>query len=172
MTALLTFEYTSVHGALAAAYTSGSLAAEFGPEHVRVALRTEAHDWANGKRAYGERAHGERAHGERSYGEPLIIEAGLTDAVRDRFGTRLLGIVPDGDGPAWALTTSQVNLERQGAMLVRALSAVLQARPHRKPEVDPGIALEYPQWIADCPLRAANILVMEHFSDGGVPLAA
>lgn len=187
MTALLTFEYTSVYGALAAAYTSGALAAEFGPEHVRVALRTDAGDRsyseqshrnraysnrANGDRAYGDSAYGDSAYSDRAHGEPLIVEAGLTEAVRDRFGTRLLGIVPDGDGPAWALTTSQVNLERQGAMLVRALSAVLQARPHRKPEVDASIALEYPQWIADCPLRAANILVMEHFSDGGVPLAA
>jgi hypothetical protein len=36
MIRLLTFEYSSGYGALAAAYTSGTLAAEFGPEQVRA----------------------------------------------------------------------------------------------------------------------------------------
>lgn len=152
MTRLLTFEYSSCYGALAAAYTSGALAAEFGPEQVRVTLTVEAE--------------------ERGWREPLIAELSLPDAHRRRFDTRLLGIVPDGDGPAWALVTSHVNLEREAPLLVRALSAVLQARPHRRPLFDPSIRGSDEAWIADSPLRAANILVTEDFVAGAAPLAA
>ncbi|MCW2528163.1 MAG: hypothetical protein JWM76_3023 [Pseudonocardiales bacterium] len=152
MTGLLTFEYSSVHGALAAAYTSGALATEFGPEQVRVALCTDAT--------------------ERGWGEPLLAETTLTAAMRTRFDTRLLGVVSDGDGPAWALTTSHVNLDRRGPLLVRALSAVLQARPHRKPSLDLALSEDYPNWMADRPLRAAAILVAEDFAGGAIPLAA
>lgn len=152
MTALLTFEYCSVHGALAAAYCSGALAAEFGPEHVRVALRRDA--------------------AERSWGEPLIAESPLADALQTRPDTRLLGVVPDGEGPAWALTTTHVNLERQSALLVRALSAVLQARPHRRPMLASAEVADYAGWLAEAPLRAATILLMEDFVHGGIPLAA
>lgn len=150
MARLLTFEYSSVHGALAAAYTSGALAAEFGPEHVRVSLPAEAE--------------------ARGWPAPLLAELSLAEAHQFRYDTRLLGIVPDGDGPAWALVTSHINLERQPAMLVRALSAVLLARPHRRPLLDP--ASPDAAWVADGPLRAANIMVMEDFVSGSTNLAA
>lgn len=152
MTRLLTFEYSSVYGALAAAYTSGALAAEFGPEQVRVALTVGAE--------------------ERGWRAPLLAELSLAEAHRRRFDTRLLGIVPDGDGPAWALVTSHVTLEREAPLLVRALSAVLQARPHRRPLFDPSIRTSAEYWIADGPLRAASILVTEDFVAGAAPLAA
>jgi len=148
---LLTFEYSSVHGALAAAYTSGALAAEFGPEAVRVSLPAEAES--------------------RGWPAPLLAELSLPEAERLRYDTRLLGIVPDGDGPAWALVTSHVNLQRDPALLVRALSAVLLARPHRRPVLDPISSIQ--AWCADAPLRAANIMVSEDFSGvAGHPLAA
>jgi hypothetical protein len=148
----LTFEYASVHGALAAAYTSGALAAEFGPERVRVAWSVD--------------------DAERDFGEPLLAELTLDDAEKRRFDTRLLGIVADGDGPAWALVTCHINLERHSALLVRALSAVLQARPHRRPVLDPAANPDRVSWIADGPLRAANILVIDDFVAGAAPLAA
>src|ERR1700712_431490 len=131
MTRLLTFESSSVYGALAAAYTSGALAAEFGPEQVRVALTVEAE--------------------ERGWRPPLLAELPLAEAHRRRFDTRLLGIVPDGDGAARALVTSHVTLERDAPLLVRALSAVLQARPHRRPLIDPSIRSSAEYWIADGP---------------------
>jgi hypothetical protein len=49
----LTFEYSSVHGGVAAAYTCGALAAEFGPEHVRVALTPEAEARGWGRASVG-----------------------------------------------------------------------------------------------------------------------
>ena len=148
----LSFEYSSVHGGLAAAYASGALAAEFGPERVRVSLtdEVEARGWV----------------------DPLLAELTLNEAMMRRFDTRLLGIVPDGDGPAWALVTSHVNLERQSPLLVRALGAVLQARPHRRPVLDASIRAQYASWLSDVPLRAANILVIEDFIAGATPLAA
>jgi hypothetical protein len=156
MTRLLTFQCSSVHGSLAAAYTSGALAAEFGPEHVRIAFCTS-----------------DRAGHELV--EALLIEQDLADAMAAQTAqpeTRLLGIVPDGDGPAWALTTSAINLERQGPLLVRALCAVLQARPHRRPTLLTSVADEHPGWLADGPLRAASILLMEDFISDSVPFAA
>jgi hypothetical protein len=152
MTGLLTFEYSSVHGALAAAYTSGALAAEFGPEQVRVALPAEA-----------------EARGWRT---PLLAELTIAEAYRRRFDTRLLGMVSDGDGPAWALVTSHVTLERESPLLVRALCAVLLARPHRRPVLDATVRTTDAAWIAEEPLRAANILVIEDFVAGAAPLAA
>lgn len=156
MARLLTFEYSSVHGALAAAYTSGALAAEFGPERVRVSLPSEAE--------------------ARGWPAPLLAELSLSEAHQCRFDTRLLGIVPDGDGPAWALVTSHVNLERESALLVRALSAVLLARPHRRPRLDftapPAPGAVDPSWVADAPLRAASIMVTEDFVSGSASLAA
>jgi len=148
----LTFEYSSVHGGLAAAYASGALAAEFGPEQVRVTLSSEAET--------------------RGLDDPLIAEVPLADAHVRRFDTRLLGFVPDGDGPAWALLTSHVNLERRSPLLVRAMSAILQARPHRQPILGAGIEASNARWVADFPLRAASILVMEDFVVGATPLAA
>jgi hypothetical protein len=152
MTELLTFEYSSVYGALAAAYTSGALAAEFGPERVRVSLATDAE------------ARGDSA--------PLLAELPLGEAEHRRFDTRLLGVVPDGDGPAWALLTSHVSLERQSPLVVRALGAILQARPHRRPVLDPAVVSRYPTWLADVPLRAANILVIDDVLGATTPLAA
>jgi hypothetical protein len=152
VTHLLTFEYSSVHGALAAAYTGGALAAEFGPERVRVSLAAEAE--------------------ERGDVAPLLAELPVAEAEIRRLDTRLLGIVADGDGPAWALLTSHVNLDRQSPLLVRALSAVLQARPHRRPALDPAIVTQYGGWVAECPLRAAKILLIEDFVAGAAPLAA
>ncbi|MGX7681491.1 hypothetical protein ACSMXN_21615 [Jatrophihabitans sp. DSM 45814] len=148
----LTFEYSSVHGALAAAYTCGALAAEFGPEHVRVSLALDAE--------------------ERGDVVPLLAEIPMAHAERYRYDTRLLGVVHDGDGPAWALLTSHVNLARKSPLLVRALSAVLQARPHRCPVLDSSIQESYSSWAADFPLRAAHILVTEDFVVGSLPLAA
>lgn len=152
MTELLTFEYTSVHGALAAAYTTGALAAEFGPERVRVRLTLE-----------GE---------ERGDAAPLLAELPLPDAEMCRFDTRLLGVVPDGDGPVWALLTTHQGLATQSPLLVRALGAILQARPHRRPVLNPTLVTEHPHWIADAPLRAASIMVIEDFVAGSAPLAA
>ena len=152
MDRLLTFEYTSVHGALAAAYTSGALAAEFGPESVRVALPVEAE--------------------VRGWRTPLLAELTIAEAHRRRFDTRLLGVVSDGDGPAWALVTSHVTLERENPLVVRALCAVLLARPHRRPVFDPGVRTTDPGWIAEEPLRAANILCIEDFAHGSAALAA
>lgn len=152
MARLLTFEYSSVHGALAAAYTSGALAAEFGPEQVRVALPAEAEG--------------------RGWPAPLLAELSIAEAQRQRYDTRLLGVVPDGDGPAWALITSHVTLERDCALLVRALGAVLLARPHRRPVLDPTVRSDDSSWIAEEPLRAASILVIEDFVAGAAPLAA
>jgi hypothetical protein len=149
---VLSFEYSSVHGALAAAYTSGALAAEFGPERVRVTLSTEAE--------------------ERGDPMALLAELPLVEAHQRRCDTRLLGIVHDGDGPAWALVTTHVNLERNSALVVRALGAVLQARPHRRPVIDTIISETYGRWLAEVPLRAANILVIEDFVAGAAPLAA
>lgn len=146
----LNFEYSSVHGALAAAYTCGALAAEFGPELVRVSLAADAE--------------------ERGSAPPLLAELPLAEAEQYRLDTRLLGVVHDGDGPAWALLTSHVNLERNSPLLVRALSAVLQARPHRRPVLDADDS--YSSWAAAFPLRAANILVIEDFVAGAAPLAA
>ena len=150
MAGLLTFEYSSVHGALAAAYTSGALAAEFGAERVRVSLPAEAES--------------------RGWPAPLLAELPLADARRGRYDTRLLGLVPDGDGPAWALVTTHVALARSPELLVRALSAVLLARPHRRPVLDPGGSDA--TWCADGPLRAASIMVIEDFAGGGITLAA
>lgn len=148
----LTFEYSSVHGNLAAAYTCGALAAEFGPELIRVAFCTEA--------------------AERGWPQPLLAELSLPEARRRRVDTRLLGLVPDGDGPAWALITSHVALARQAPLLVRALSAVLQARPHRPPVLGSALDADEVSWAADEPLRAAGILIMEDFVPGAAPLAA
>jgi hypothetical protein len=148
MTGLLTFEYCSVHGALAAAYTSGALAAEFGPDRVRVTLP----DASAGRPV------------------PLLSELPLAEAATRRHDTRLLGLVPDGDGPAWALLTTPHTLERDQPLLVRALSAVLLARPHRRPLLGP--ADPDPAWLADGPLRAASIMVIEDFVSGGANLAA
>ena len=147
-----TFEYSSVHGNLAAAYTCGALAAEFGPELVRVAFCTEA--------------------AERGWPHPLLAELSLAEARLQRLDTRLLGLVPDGDGPAWALVTSHVTLARQAPLLVRALSAVLQARPHRPPILGSALAADELSWAAEEPLRAASILIMEDFVAGTAALAA
>ena len=152
VTQLLTFEYTSVHGALAAAYTTGALAAEFGPERVRVCLAPEAE--------------------ERGEAAPLLAELPMPEAEKRRFDTRLLGIVPDADGPAWALLTTHIGLAQHSPLLVRALGAILQARPHRRPVLDPHALSEWPAWLADQPLRAANIMVIEDFVSGAAPLAA
>jgi hypothetical protein len=152
MARLLSFEYSSVHGALAAAYTCGALAAEFGPEQVRVTLSSQAE--------------------LRGWQDPVLAELPLAEARRRRFDTRLLGLVPDGDGPAWALVTSHVKLERESPLVVRALSAVLQARPHRRPGFEPAIRAEAAGWIAEQPLRAASILVIEDFVAGAARLAA
>ena len=147
MTAL-TFEYSSVHGALAAAYTSGMLAAEFGPENVRVSLPVEAES--------------------RGWPAPLLAELDLAEAFHYRYDTRLLGVVPDGDGPAWALVSSHVTLARHPDLLARALSAVLLARPHRRPVLDGAD----PAWAAAEPLRAATIMVSEELVAGAARLAA
>jgi hypothetical protein len=152
MARLLTFEYSSVHGALAAAYASGALAAEFGPEQVRVAMPDEAE--------------------RRGWQTPLLTELGIGEAHRRRFDTRLLGIVPDGDGPAWALVTAHVTLERDAPLLARALCAVLLARPHRRPVLSAEIRDAEPSWIVEQPLRAASILVTEDFVADAAPLAA
>jgi hypothetical protein len=152
MAQLLIFEYSSVHGALAAAYTSGALAAEFGPEYVRVALTSDAE--------------------ERGWPDPLIAELPLDEAQLRRWDTRILGVVDDGDGPAWALLTSHVNLERYSALLARTLGAILQARPHRRPMLGAQLRSEWGGWVADAPLRAANILVVEDFVAGASRLAA
>lgn len=152
MARVLTFEYSSVHGNLAAAYTSGALAAEFGPEQVRVALTAEAE--------------------ARGWRQPLLAELSLADARQRRFDTRLLGLVPDGDGPAWALVTSHVNLAVDSALLVRALGAVLQARPHRRPVLGSAVLADEVNWVDEGPLRAASILVIEDFVAGATPLAA
>ena len=154
----LTFEYSSVHGALAAAYTSGSLAAEFGPEQVRVTLTRdcEVSGWFDPHTS-----------------DPLISELTLAEARNRRFDTRLLGLVPDGDGPAWALVTSHVNLDRRSPLLVRTLSAVLQARPHRPPVLDAAdLGPDETGWVAEFPLRSAEILLIEDFVAGAAPLAA
>ncbi len=151
MTPTLTFEYTSVHGPLAAAYTCGALAAEFGPEQVRVCWAPDAE--------------------ERGDAAPLLAELAFAEAQRYRHDTRLLGVVDDGDSPAWALVTSHVTLERHPHLLVRALSAVVQARPHRRPSLT-GLGEQYQSWIADCPLRAAQILLIEDFAGAGLSLAA
>jgi hypothetical protein len=148
----LTFEYSSVHGNLAAAYTCGALAAEFGPELVRVAFCAMAED--------------------RGWPQPLLAELSLVEARQRRLDTRLLGLVPDGDGPAWALVTSHVMLARQAPLLVRALGAVLQARPHRPPVLGSALAADELSWAAEEPLRAASILVTEDFVAGAAPLAA
>jgi hypothetical protein len=148
----LTFEYSSVHGNLAAAYTCGALAAEFGPELVRVAFCTEAE--------------------ERGWPQPLLAELSLAEARRRRLDTRLLGLVPDGDGPAWALVTSHVTLARQAPLLVRALSAVQQARPHRPPVLGSALAADELSWAAEEPLRAASILILEDFVAGTASLVA
>jgi hypothetical protein len=148
----LTFEYSSVYGNLAAAYTCGALAAEFGPDLVRVAFCTMAED--------------------RGWPQPLLAELSLVEARQRRLDTRLLGLVPDGDGPAWALVTSHVMLARQAPLVVRALGAVLQARPHRPPVLGPALAADELSWAAEEPLRAASILVTEDFVAGTAPLAA
>jgi hypothetical protein len=150
MARLMTFEYSSVHGALAAAYTCGALAAEFGAENLRVALPAEAED--------------------RGWPPPLLSELDLATAETRRFDTRLVGVVPDGDGPAWALVASHVMLERHPDLLVRALSAVLLARPHRRPVLD--VATAEGSWAAEGPLRAASIMVIEDFVTGAARLAA
>jgi len=144
----LTFEYSSVHGALAAAYTSGMLAAEFGPERVRVSLPAEAEG--------------------RGWAAPLLAEIALSEAFKYRYDTRLLGVVPDGDGPAWALVSSHVTLARRPDLLARALSAVLLARPHRRPVLDEADR----NWAAPEPLRAATIMVSDEFVAGAARLAA
>lgn len=135
----MTFEYSSVHGALAAAYASGMLAAEFGPERVRVSLSVDVES--------------------RGWPAPLLAELELAEARRYRYDTRLLGLVPDGDGPAWALLTSHIALERHPDLLARALAAVLLARPHRRPVLDGADAT----WAAPEPLRAATIMVSDEF---------
>jgi hypothetical protein len=148
----LTFEYSSVYGNLAAAYTCGALAAEFGPQLVRVAFSAEAE--------------------ERGRPEPLLAELSLAEAHRRRWDTRLLGLVSDGDAPTWALVTSHVTLARCAPLLVRALAAVLQARPHRPPILGAALAPDQVSWAADQPLRAASILITEDFVAGAAPLAA
>jgi hypothetical protein len=152
MAPLLTFGYSSVHCNLAAAYTCGALAAEFGPERVRVALTAEAE--------------------HRGWPQPLLAELSLAEARQRRLDTRLLGLVLDGDGPAWALVTSHITLAREAPLLVRALSAVLQARPHRPPVLGPALAPDELGWAAEAPLRAASILIIEDFVAGAAPLAA
>ncbi|MEO7261840.1 MAG: hypothetical protein ABI047_11385 [Jatrophihabitantaceae bacterium] len=152
MAQLLTFEYSSVHGSLAAAYACGALAAEFGPERVRAALAAEAE--------------------RRGWRQPLLAELSLAEARQRRLDTRLLGLVSDGDGPVWALVTSHVTLAREAPLLVRALSAVLQARPHRPPLLGAALAPDELGWAADEPLRAASILIIEDFVAGAAPLAA
>jgi hypothetical protein len=152
MARILTFEYSSVHGNLAAAYTCGALAAEFGPENVRVALTAKPED--------------------RSCRQPLLAELRLADARQRRFDTRLLGLVPDGDGLAWALVTSHLTVAVDSPLLVRALSAVLQARPHRPPVLAGALAADEASWAAEGPLRAASIMVIEDFAAGTAPLAA
>jgi hypothetical protein len=143
MTTPITFEYTSVHGSLAAAYTSGALAAEFGPERVRVSLALDLED--------------------RGISRPLLSEFALPEANDHRFDTRLLGVVFEAGQPLWALLCSHSGLASEAPLLVRALGAVLQARPHRKPMLDQSISDKYGTWVADRPLRAANILVTEDF---------
>jgi len=145
---MISFEYASVHGALAAAYTAGTLAAEFGAERVRVSLPADPET--------------------RGWPAPLLAELNLADALRQRYDTRLLGLVSDGDGPAWALVTAHVRLERDRPLLVRALSALLLARPHRPPLPAAG----YPEWAAEGPLRAANILVCEEVPSAALEPAA
>jgi len=149
---LLAFEYSSVHGNLAAAYTCGALAAEFGPERLRVTFSA--------------------APEERRRQQPLLSELSLVEARRRRLDTRLLGLVSDGDGPAWALVTSHALLAREAPLLVRALSAVLQARPHRPPLLGAALAPDEVSWAAEQPLRAASILIIEDFVAGAAPLAA
>jgi hypothetical protein len=154
---LLTFEYSSVHGALAAAYTCGALAAEFGPEAVRVSLMQD--DIVSGCTPA-------------MAVEPLMAELPLAAAQLRRHDSRLLGIVGDGDGPAWALITSHVALERRAALLVRTLSAVLQARPHRRPSLDTSVfGPAAAGWLAEYPLQSAEILLTEDFLAAG-PRAA
>lgn len=67
---------------------------------------------------------------------------------------------------------AHVTLEREAPLLVRALGAVLQARPHRRPLFDPSIRSSAESWIVDGPLRAASILVTEDFVAGAAPLTA
>ncbi len=147
MTTPLRFEYTSIYGNLAAAYTCGALAAEFGPQLVRVAFSAEAED--------------------RGLPQPLLAELSLAEARRHRWDSRLLGLVSDGHGPAWALVTSHVTLARCSPLLVRALSAVLQARPHRPPVLDSALAPDEVSWAAEQPLRAASILITEDLGRRG-----
>lgn len=149
---LLTFEYSSVHCNLAAAYACGALAAEFGPQRLRVSLS------------------GVGDHRARQ--QPLLSELSLAEARGRRLDTRLLGLVSDGDGPAWALVTSHALLAREAPLLVRALSAVLQARPHRPPLLGSALAPDEVSWAAEEPLQAANILIIEDFVAGAAPLAA
>lgn len=150
MSALLTFEYSSVHGGLAAAYTSGSLAAEFGPERVRVALADEPDS--------------------RLACDPLLSELPLSVAAKRRYDTRLLGLVPDGDNFAWAIVTSHQHLAKHSDLIVRALYAVVQARPHRKPGFDSFIGSG--DWVAEHPLRAAQIMGIDSFVANATALAA
>jgi len=150
MAGTLTFEYTSVHGGLAAAYTSGALAAEFGPERVRVSLVTDIE--------------------VRPATDPLLSELSLAAAARRRHDTRLLALVPDGDGDAWALVTSHANLLRSPDLIARSLFAVLQARPHRRPGLDSFIGSA--DWICDSPLRAASIMSIDDFVASAASLAA
>lgn len=150
MSALLTFEYSSVHGGLAAAYTSGALAAEFGPERVRVALATEPEIRLNC--------------------DPLLSELPLTYAAHRQHDTRLLALVPDGHGYLSALLTSHARLERCGDLITRALLAVLQARPHRKPSLQAYAGS--PEWVCDKPLKAALIMSIDDFAAGAASLAA
>jgi hypothetical protein len=128
---------------LAAAYTSGALAAEFGPEHVRVALNSDSrtYDW----------------------GDPLLVEMSLSDALRTQDQTRLVGVVSDGAEPTWVLLTPKAVLANSSPLLVRALGAVLQARPHRYPMLDDDLCAAYPTWVTELPLKAANILVTDTF---------
>lgn len=150
MSDLITFEYSSVHGGLAAAYTSGALASEFGPERVRVALAGEAT--------------------ARLGCDPLLSELPLAAAAERRDTTRLLGLVPDGDTFAWALVTSHEHLAERGDLVVRALLAVLQARPHRQPSFDTFVGSS--DWICDSPLRSARILSIDSFVASAANLAA
>lgn len=120
---------------------------------------------------------------DRGWQAPLLAELEFADAHRRRSDTRLVGVVPavrdatasatpDGDGPAWALVTSHITLERDAPLLVRALSAVLLAQPHRRPVLDPSVRNSNLSWIAEQPLRAASILVIADFVAGAAPLAA
>jgi hypothetical protein len=135
------------------------LAAEFGPEQVRVALTAEAE--------------------QRGWHQPLLAELTLAEARQRRFDTRLLGLVPDGTGLAWALVTSHVTLARQAPLLVRALGAVLLARPHRPPVLSATLITDQARWladdanwVADGPLRAASILITEDFASAAPTIMA